>query len=76
MLAIVKAVEHFRLFLFRKKFKIRTDNAPLLSIKTNTNPSGRLARWLNHLSIYTFEIEHKRGADNLLAEALSRLNIP
>ena len=48
----------------------------MLSIKTNTNPSGRLARWLDHLSIYTFEIEHKKGADNLLADALSILNIP
>ena len=24
----------------------------------------------------TFEIEHKKGTDNLLADALSRLNIP
>ena len=71
LLAIVKAVEHFQLFLFRKKFKIRTYHAPLLSIKTNANPSGRLSRWLDHLSIYTFEIEHKKGADNLLADVLS-----
>ena len=64
------------MFLLRKKFKIRTDHAPLLSIKTNANPSGSLARWLDHLSIYTFEIEHKKGAGNLLADALSRINIP
>ena len=76
LLAIVKAVEHFRLFLLRTKFKIRTDHAPLTSIKTNANPSRRLARWLDHLSMYTFEIEHKKGTDNLLTDALSRLNIP
>ena len=76
LLAIVKAVEHFRLFLFRTKFKIRTDHAPLTSIKINSNPSGRLARLLDHLSMHTFEIEHKKGTDNLLADALSRLNIP
>ena len=68
LLAILKAVEHFRVFLFRTKFKIRTDHFPLTSIKTNTNPSGRLARWLDHLSMYTFEIEHKKGTDNLLAD--------
>ena len=26
--------------------------------------------------MYNFEIEHKKGTDNLLAEAISRLNIP
>ena len=56
--------------------KVQRDHAPLTSIKTNASPSGRQARWLDHLPIYTFEIEHKKGAVNLLADALSRLNIP
>ena len=31
---------------------------------------------MNELADYQFKIEHKRGADNILADALSRLNLP
>ena len=45
LLAIVKAVEHFRQFLYGKEFIIKTDHAPLISIKTNSKPSARIGRW-------------------------------
>ena len=35
----------------------------------------RLGRWLSELADYQFEIEHKKGKDNILADALSRLNL-
>ena len=31
---------------------------------------------MSELADYAFKIEHKKGADNLLADALSRLNLP
>ena len=31
---------------------------------------------MSELADYQFKIEHKRGADNILADALSRLNLP
>ena len=76
LLAIVKSVEHFKQFLYGKELKIKTDRQPLTAIKTKSKPSIRLGRWLNNLADYSFKIEHKKGTDNILADALSRLNLP
>ena len=76
LLAVVIAVDHFRPFLYGKEFIIKTDHHPLTSIKTKSKPSVRLGRWLSELADYAFKIEHKKGADNVLADALSRLNLP
>ena len=45
-LAIVKAVEYFRQFLYRKEFIIKTDHIPLTSIQANSKPQARIGRWL------------------------------
>ena len=55
---------------------IKTDHHPLTSIATKSKPSVRLGRWLSELADYQFKIEHKKGAENILADALSRLNLP
>ena len=36
LLAIVKAVENFKQFLYGKEFIIKTDHQPLIAIKTKT----------------------------------------
>ena len=74
LLAIIKAVEHLKQFLYGKNFVIKTDHHPLLPITTKSKPSVRLGRWLSELADYQFKIEHKKGKDNILADALSRLN--
>ena len=71
-----KSVEHFRQFLYGKEFLIKTDHHPLTSITTKSTTSVRLGRWLSELADYQVKIEHKRGADNILEDALSRLNMP
>ena len=35
-----------------------------------------MGRWLSELADYQFKIEHKKGAEYILADALSRLNLP
>ena len=42
LLAIVKSMEHFKQFLYGKEFIIKTDNQPLIAIKTKAKPSIRL----------------------------------
>ena len=76
LLAIVKAVEHFKQFLYGKEFVIKMDHQPLTSIKTKAKPFIRLGRWLRDLADHSFKIEHKKGSENILADALSRLNLP
>ena len=55
---------------------IKTDDSPLTSINMNSKPSVRLGRWLGDRAEYQFKIEHKKGTDNILADVLSRLNLP
>ena len=33
-------------------------------------------RWLSELADYQLKIEHKKGAENILADELSKLNLP
>ena len=76
LLTIAKSVEHFKQFLYGKEFIIRRDHQPLTAIKTKSKHSIRLEKWLNDLADYNFKIEHKKGTDNILADALSRFNLP
>jgi len=70
LLAIVWAVKHFRPYLYGTKFKIITNQKPLIWL-FNINDSGsRLIRW--RLKLEEYEIIYKPGKVNANADALSR----
>ena len=77
-LAIIFAVKHFHFFLYGKdRFTIYTDHKPLISLfgehaKLPTLVAARLQRWALTLSAYNYKIEHRTGANNGNADALSR----
>lgn len=71
MLAIVYCVEHFRNYLYGRKFTILTDHQPLSWLKTK-EPSNRYIKWLIKLEQYDFDVVYKPGKNNLNADALSR----
>lgn len=72
-LAVVNVVEHFRPYLEgHKPFTIITDHASLKWFLHLKNPTGRLERWGCRLSPYNFIIEHRRGSENIVPDALSR----
>lgn len=72
-LAVVFVVEHFKPYLEGSRpFKILTDHASLKWFLNLKNPTGRLERWGCRLSPYNFTIEHRRGSDNIVPDALSR----
>ena len=74
MYAVVRAVEHFRMFLLGKEFLLRTDHSALRNLlRRDLPPTIRVERWILRLSEYTFRIEYQRGQDNVIAEVLSRL---
>jgi hypothetical protein len=59
MYAVVRAVEHFRMFLVGKPFLLRTDHAALAKLlRRDLPPTSRVERWILRLSEYVFRIEH------------------
>ena len=49
-----------------------TDNKGLQYLLDEPNLNARQARWLAFLSEYDFEIQHIKGKENKVADALSR----
>ena len=72
LLAIVESLKHFRYYLHGHRFLLRTDHSSLLSYRSKKEPSQRLTRWLQYLEEFDFEIEHIKGKNNAVADALSR----
>lgn len=72
-LAVVFSVEHFRPYVEgSRSFLIVTDHASLKWFLNLKNPSGRLERWGCRLSPFNFTIQHRRGTENVVPDALSR----
>ena len=72
LLAIVQSIKHFHHYLYGQKFKVRTDHGSLRWLLRFKNPEGQIARWLETLASYQFDIEHRAGCLHGNADALSR----
>ena len=75
LLAIYSAVKHFRYFLEGRVFTVYTDHKPLCySLSSSTSRhSPREIRHLAFISEFTTDIRHISGANNPVADALSRV---
>ena len=71
LLALIAATEHFNYFLYGQKFVIRTDHSALQWLMSFRNVQGQLARWLQKLQQYDFDVIHRAGKNHLNADALS-----
>ncbi|GBN71653.1 Retrovirus-related Pol polyprotein from transposon 297 [Araneus ventricosus] len=72
LLAIVKSIEHFHHYFYGRKFLLRTDHASLRWLLNFKEPEGQIARWIQRLQEYDFEIQHRKGTSHGNADALSR----
>lgn len=75
LLAVLYALEQFRMYVEGQKCTIITDHASLQWFYKLKNPTGRLARWSIRLSQFDFEIIHRKGKDNVIPDALSRIKV-
>lgn len=72
LLAIIDAIKFFRHYLLGRKFLIRTDHISLKWLMSFKDLEGQLARWLERLQEYDFEVVHRRGESHKNADGLSR----
>ena len=72
LLAVILAVKHFRPYLYGRKFLCRTDHASLQWLYRRKDPSHQVARWLEILSEFSFDLQHRAGIKHGNADGLSR----
>ena len=73
LLAVVASVKHFHHYLYGQEFVIRSDHGSLRWILNFRNTGeGQLARFLETLSAYSFQLQHRAGRLHLNADTMSR----
>lgn len=76
-LALIWALQHFEVYVgsVAGPVTIFTDHNPLVFLKSIQNPNQRLMRWSLFLQNYDLNIQHIKGSENVIADALSRAPI-
>lgn len=72
-LAVLWGITKHRYYLEGYRFSVVTDHASLKWLLNLKDPTGRLARWALQLQQYDFEIIYRKGTNNVVADALSRI---
>jgi hypothetical protein len=70
--AIVHALRKWRHYLMGKRFELRIDHNGLKYLFGQPNLNARQSRWLEFLSKYEFDINHIKGKENKVVDALNR----
>lgn len=74
-LALLLALQHFEVYLGGSSFPIvvYTDHNPLVFLARMSNSNQRLMRWALIIQEFNLDIRHKKGSQNIVADALSRV---
>jgi hypothetical protein len=70
--ALIWGILHFRQYLHRTHFTLRTDHKPLEWLAIVSNAHGRRGRWIDMLQDFSFKIVHRPSMRHANADALSR----
>ena len=69
----VYALDKFRRFLEHAEFLLETDNQALSWLLAHPWQLGKIGRWVVKISSFKFKVQHIRGTQNVVADALSRM---
>lgn len=72
----LKALRYIRFYLEGLKLKLITAHQALTSLLKETEPKGNIARWINELQQFDFEVINRLGTSLKDREAMSRLLVP
>ena len=76
LLAAVWAIDHFKYYLYGRRFTLITDHQALVSAlnsnKSNKTYQSRLTRWIDRLIPFDFDIKHLSGSKMGLIDYISR----
>lgn len=77
LLALYLSIHHFRYFLEGRQFTIFTDHKPLTHCMSKVSDpwSNCQQRQLSYISKFTTDIQHVKGDNNTVADALSRATV-
>jgi hypothetical protein len=70
--ALIWGILHFRQYLHRTHFTLRTDHKSLEWLATVSDAHGRRGQWIDMLQDFDFKIVHRAGLKHANADALSR----
>jgi hypothetical protein len=72
LLALMTFLNHFRFYLLGRYFLVRTDHNSLTWLMQFKHLQGQLARWLEAISQFDFQLVHRPGKSHANADGLSR----
>ncbi|GBG73570.1 hypothetical protein CBR_g16914 [Chara braunii] len=67
-----QALEHWKLYLLGRHFKVYSNYETLRWLKTQAKMTPKLTRWAAEIDQYDFELKPVKGKYNIVADALSR----
>ena len=76
-MALLRALDHFEVYVggYSHSTVVYTDHNPLTFVTKMKNKNQRLLNWCLTLQMYNIKIEHIKGRDNVIADALSRARL-
>jgi hypothetical protein len=70
--ALVRFLETWQHYLWPKEFVIHSDHESLKHIRGQAKMNKLHAKWVEFIETFLYIIKHKKGKDNVIADALSR----
>jgi hypothetical protein len=70
--ALVRTLETWQHYLWPKEFVIHSNHESLKHLRTQNKLNRRHAKWAEFIESFSYVIKHKKGKDNIIADALSR----
>ena len=69
---LVRSLETWRHYLWPREFVVHFDHESLKYLRSQNNLNRRHAKWVEFIETFPYVVKHKKGKDNVIADALSR----